>query len=34
MHDEVSVASQYPALHKYVIAAILVLEAEDFGEEK
>jgi hypothetical protein len=29
---EVSVVSQNSALHKYVIAAILVLEVEDFGE--
>jgi hypothetical protein len=29
---EVSAVSQNSALHKYVIAAILVLEVEDFGE--
>jgi hypothetical protein len=30
-HDEVSVVSQNSALHKYVIAAVLVLVVRDFG---
>jgi hypothetical protein len=34
VHNEVSVVSENSALHKYEIAAILVLEVEDFGEER
>jgi hypothetical protein len=33
-HDEVSVAFENSALHKYVIAAVLVLEVEDFVKKK